>query len=74
MFHHHFNNFVFNIINFRQYFTAHVFGKLQDNDPQGRISILNLFNYIMRKTWLNQTLVSLSLYDPTGFGFLREEV
>ena len=31
-----------------------------------------LFNYIMRKVWLHQTRIGLSLYDITGQGFLRE--
>ena len=31
-----------------------------------------LFNYIMRKVWLHQTRIGLSLYDVTGQRFLRE--
>jgi len=56
------------------YFTAVVFAKLQQGDPHGRISIMALFNYVMRKVWLHQTRIGLSLYDVTGQGFLRESV
>lgn len=42
----------------KSYFTASVFAKLQQGDPQGRISIMALFNYVMRKTWLRQTRIS----------------
>ncbi|XP_017777665.1 PREDICTED: serine/threonine-protein phosphatase 2A regulatory subunit B'' subunit gamma-like [Nicrophorus vespilloides] len=54
------------------YLTANVFAKLHENDPQGRVSTISLFNYIMRKVWLKQTRVGLSLYDTTGLGYLRE--
>ncbi|XP_011494635.1 PREDICTED: serine/threonine-protein phosphatase 2A regulatory subunit B'' subunit gamma-like [Ceratosolen solmsi marchali] len=54
------------------YFTAVVFAKLQQGDPRGRISIMALFNYVMRKVWLHQTRIGLSLYDVTGQGYLRE--
>lgn len=33
---------------------------------------MQLFNYTMRKVWLQQTRIGLSLYDYTGQGFLRE--
>lgn len=56
------------------YFTAVVFAKLQQGDPHGRISIMALFNYVMRKVWLHQTRIGLSLYDITGQGYLRESV
>lgn len=56
------------------YFTAVVFAKLQQGDLHGRISITALFNYIMRKVWLHQTRIGLSLYDMTGQGYLRESV
>ena len=55
-----------------QYFTPTLFAKLQQGDRMGRISIMALFNYVMRKVWLHQTRVGLSLYDVTGQGFLRE--
>ena len=56
------------------YFTAVVFAKLQQGDPHGRVSIMALFNYVMRKVWLHQTRIGLSLYDVTGQGYLRESV
>lgn len=56
------------------YFTAVVFAKLQQGDPHGRISIMALFNYVMRKVWVHQTRIGLSLYDVTGQGYLRESV
>nr|CAI5859645.1 unnamed protein product [Callosobruchus analis] len=54
----------------KPYFTAHVFAKLQQGDPQGRISIMSIFNYVMHKVWLDQTRIGLSLYDVTGQGYL----
>ena len=33
-----------------------------------------VFNYIMRKVWLQQTRIGLSLYDATGQGLLTEMV
>lgn len=33
----------------RQFFTARVYAKLLHNDPYGRISIMQFFNYVMRK-------------------------
>lgn len=54
------------------YFRASVFAKLQQGDRLGRVSIMALFNYVMRKVWLHQTRIGLSLYDVTGQGFLRE--
>lgn len=59
---------------FRPYFTATVFAKLQQGDPHGRVSIMSLFNYAMRKVWFHQTRIGLSLYDVTGQGYLRETV
>ena len=51
------------------FFTAAVFAKLQHGDPKGRISVMALFNYVMRKVWLHQTRIGLSLYDVTGQGY-----
>ena len=56
----------------RCYFTPALFAKLQQADRLGRVSIMALFNYVMRKVWLHQTRIGLSLYDITGQGFLRE--
>lgn len=52
----------------RPFFTAVVFAKLQQGDPKGRISVMAFFNYVMRKVWLHQTRIGLSLYDATGQG------
>lgn len=56
----------------KSYLTPSVFAKLQLKEPHGRISIMALFNYVMRKVWLHQTRIGLSLYDVTGQGYLRE--
>ncbi|KAK5648710.1 hypothetical protein RI129_003602 [Pyrocoelia pectoralis] len=56
----------------RPYFTANIFARLQQNDPHGQVSIMSLFNYVMRKVWLQQTRIGLSLYDVSGQGYLRE--
>ncbi|KAJ9589489.1 hypothetical protein L9F63_017306 [Diploptera punctata] len=56
----------------KTYFTAALFAKLQHGDPYGRISIMALFNYIMRKVWYHHTRIGLSLYDVIGQGYLRE--
>jgi len=55
------------------FFKASVFAKLQQGDPRGRVSVMSLFNYVMRKVWLHQTRIGLSLYDVNGEGFLREQ-
>ncbi|KAK7864144.1 hypothetical protein R5R35_007659 [Gryllus longicercus] len=56
----------------QKYFTPEVFAKLQNGDPHGRINIMALFNYIMRKVWYHQTRIGLSMYDVIGQGYLRE--
>ena len=63
-----------NMHHFRPFFKATVFAKLLNNDPYGRISIMQFFNYVMRKVWLHQTRIGLSLYDVAGLGHLRESV
>jgi len=35
---------------------------------------MHFFNYVMRKVWLHQTRIGLSLYDVAGLGYLRESV
>ena len=50
-----------------------IFAKLQHGDPLGRISVMAFFNYVMRKVWIHQTRIGLSLYDVNGQGFLREQ-
>ncbi|XP_067593691.1 serine/threonine-protein phosphatase 2A regulatory subunit B'' subunit gamma isoform X1 [Pseudorca crassidens] len=56
----------------KQFFAAKVFAKLLHTDSYGRISIMQFFNYVMRKVWLHQTRIGLSLYDVAGQGYLRE--
>ncbi|KAK9890980.1 hypothetical protein WA026_013318 [Henosepilachna vigintioctopunctata] len=56
----------------QSYFRPSVFAKLQQGDSQGRIFTMSLFNYIMRKVWLIQTRIGLSLYDTAGQGYLTE--
>ncbi|KAK3093581.1 hypothetical protein FSP39_017691, partial [Pinctada imbricata] len=58
----------------KQFFTAMVFCKLSQTDPYGRISIMQFFNYVMRKVWLHQTRIGLSLYDVAGQGYLKESL
>lgn len=59
----------------RLYLTSSIFLRLQTiSGFPGRVSIMSLFNYTMRKVWLQQTRIGLSLYDYTGQGFLRESV
>lgn len=56
----------------RQFFLPSIFAKLLGSDPHGRISSIQFFNYIMRKVWLHQTRIGLSLYDLAGLGYLKE--
>ncbi|KAH3852333.1 serine/threonine-protein phosphatase 2A regulatory subunit B'' subunit gamma-like [Dreissena polymorpha] len=56
----------------QQFFKPSVFTKLLQTDPYGRISIMQFFNYVMRKVWLHQTRIGLSLYDVAGQGYLKE--
>lgn len=60
--------------NYRKYFTPSVFAKLQQADSYGKINTTSLFNYIMRKVWLHQTRIGLSIYDSYGDGYLKQEV
>ncbi|KAJ8883525.1 hypothetical protein PR048_015369 [Dryococelus australis] len=54
------------------YFTPTVFANLQHGDPYGRVSIMTLFSYVMKKVWYQQTRIGLSLYDVVGQGYVRE--
>lgn len=59
----------------RCYLTALTFARLASiSNYPGKISIMSLFNYTMRKVWLQQTRIGLSLYDYTGQGYLTESV
>lgn len=60
------------IIKCQRFFTATTYAKLMQSDPYGRIPIMQFFNYVMRKVWLHQTRIGLSLYDVAGQGYLRE--
>ncbi|KAL1501513.1 hypothetical protein ABEB36_006820 [Hypothenemus hampei] len=57
----------------KSYLKPSVFAKLQQGDHQGKISTISLFNYVMRKGWLDQTRIGLSVYDNTGQGYLTEK-
>ncbi|XP_026332736.1 serine/threonine-protein phosphatase 2A regulatory subunit B'' subunit gamma-like [Hyposmocoma kahamanoa] len=58
---------------YRPYFTAEVFGRLQAAEGgMGKVRAVSLFNYVMRRVWLQQTRIGLSLYDVTGQGYLTE--
>ncbi|XP_047377751.1 serine/threonine-protein phosphatase 2A regulatory subunit B'' subunit gamma-like [Sciurus carolinensis] len=62
---------------FKQFFTAKVFAKLLHTDwknlhTDGRNSIMEFFNYVMRKVWLHQTRIGLNLNDVAGQGHLWE--
>ncbi|XP_053660690.1 serine/threonine-protein phosphatase 2A regulatory subunit B'' subunit gamma-like [Anopheles marshallii] len=58
---------------FCRYLTATTFARLlASSSNPGKISVISLFNYTMRKVWLQQTRIGLSLYDYTGQGFLSE--
>lgn len=41
------------------FFTAVTFFKLYQGDFEGRISIMQFFNYVMRKVWLQQTRIGI---------------
>lgn len=56
----------------KPFFTSTLFARLQQGDPHGRVSIMSVFNYVMRKVWIQQTRVGLSLYDTSGQGYLQE--
>ncbi|KAJ2941237.1 hypothetical protein O0L34_g3432 [Tuta absoluta] len=59
---------------YRPYLTAEVFGRLQAAEGgTGRVRAVSLFNYVMRRVWLQQTRIGLSLYDVTGQGYLTEQ-
>ena len=41
----------------RPFFNAVTFFKLYEGDYHGRISVMQFFNYVMRKVWLQQTRI-----------------
>ena len=56
----------------KQFFSASIFAKLFQGDPDGCISINQFLSYVTKKFWLHQTRIGLSLYDGAGLGFLKE--
>ncbi len=56
----------------RPFFSASVFAKLYESDPDGRVSINSFLSYVTKKFWLHQTRIGLSLYDGAGLGYLKE--
>ncbi len=55
-------------------FPPTIFADLYQNDPYGRVRILDLYQYTMRKIWYHHSRMGLSLYDSVGQGYLRESV
>jgi len=74
--------FSFSIVSFffnkfchsRNLFPPTIFADLYQNDPYGRVRILDLYQYTMRKIWYHHSRMGLSLYDSIGQGYLRESV
>uniref|UniRef100_A0A1A9UVZ3 Serine/threonine-protein phosphatase 2A regulatory subunit B'' subunit gamma n=1 Tax=Glossina austeni TaxID=7395 RepID=A0A1A9UVZ3_GLOAU len=57
----------------RKYLTSRLFAKLQCHSGYpGKVELISIFNYTMRKVWLTQGRIGLSFYDDVGQGFLRE--
>ena len=59
---------------FSALFPPTIFADLYQNDPYGRVRILDLYQYTMRKMWYHHSRMGLSLYDSIGQGYLRESV
>lgn len=56
-----------------RYLTTSAFTRLvgiSSNPPN--VNVVQMFNYVMRKVWIEQTRIGLSFYDTTGQGFLCE--
>ncbi len=56
----------------RQFFTSSTFLKFE-RDEYGRIEIVPFFHYVVRKVNLFQTRIQISLYDTSGYGYLKEK-
>jgi len=56
----------------RQFFSASTFLKFE-RDEYGRIEIVPYFHYVVRKVNLFQTRIQISLYDSSGYGYLKEK-
>ncbi|TGZ63018.1 hypothetical protein CRM22_007124 [Opisthorchis felineus] len=58
---------------FRSYFTASLYAKLVEPEERlCRVEILSFYNHVVKKVWLQQARIGISLYDVTGEGYLRE--
>ena len=44
-----------------------------ERDEFGRIEIVPFFHYVVRKVNLFQTRIQISLYDSSGYGYLKEK-
>lgn len=58
----------------RKFLTPKLFLKLYTDDHAGRVSANSVFNYIMKRTWYQQTRVGLSIYDDNGRGYITDKV
>ncbi|ORX61127.1 Serine/threonine-protein phosphatase 2A regulatory subunit B [Piromyces finnis] len=56
---------------FKEYFSSKIFYQLMDDT--GYISVINFFNYVVKKISFKQTRLDLSLYDTDNTGYLTEE-
>jgi len=56
---------------FKEYFSSKIFYQLMDES--GYISVINFFNYVVKKVSFKQTRLDLSLYDTDNTGYLTEE-
>ncbi|GAA50691.1 protein phosphatase 2 (formerly 2A) regulatory subunit B'', partial [Clonorchis sinensis] len=57
----------------KSYFTASLYAKLVEPEERlCRIEILSFYNHVVKKVWLQQARIGISLYDVTGEGYLRE--
>lgn len=61
-------------MHYRKFLTPKLFLKLYTDDPAGRVSANSVFNYIMKRTWYQQTRVGLSIYDDNGRGYITDKV
>ncbi|CAL8088430.1 unnamed protein product [Orchesella dallaii] len=62
-----------NLRSLRKFLTPKLFLKLYTDDPSGRVSANSIFNYIMKRTWYQQTRVGLSIYDDNGRGYITDK-
>lgn len=56
-----------------RYLTTSAFTRLVGiSSNQPNVNVVQMFNYVMRKVWIEQTRIGLSFYDTTGQGYLCE--